>query len=467
MFIRQIYTTCLAQASYYLESDGIAAVIDPIRDVDQYLELARERQAKIAFIFISHFHADFVSGHLELQQKSGATIVFGPLAKPDYPAHIAKDHELFKLGSTQVELLHTPGHTIESSCFLLYDETGKAEAIFTGDTLFIGDAGRPDLLSGNLDANELAGQLYDSIHQKIKPLSDEVLVYPGHGAGSACGKKLSRELTSTIGEQKKHNYVFLLDRNSFIEAVCDDQPIAPPYFFKDAQINKRGYQPLDEVLKNKLIPLSVKEFKAIQNEGTLVLDTREAAVFARQFIPGSINISLEGQFAVWAGTVLDFNQALLLVTEPGDEKTALIRLARIGYENIKGYLDGGFTAWLEADENCDHIRSISLYELKASIGAHFFELLDVRNKAEFDHERLNTPLHIPLEELRQRLEELDPDKHLAIYCAGGYRSMIAASMLKREGFCHLVNLEGGISKIRHYFPELILHGTLDSGKQTV
>ncbi|MGZ4033959.1 MAG: MBL fold metallo-hydrolase [Bacteroidia bacterium] len=452
MLIQQIYTKCLSQASYYIESEGTAAIVDPIRDIDCYVKMADERKAKIRYVFITHFHADFVSGHLELAKKTGAIIVFGPHAKPHYPALVAEDSQYLSVGKCKIEVLHTPGHTIESTCFLLYDENKKPYAIFSGDTLFVGDVGRPDLLSGNLDAKELASMLYDSIQKKIKILPDEVIVYPGHGAGSACGKNLGKETQSTIGEQKKLNYALRLGKEEFITAVTTDQPLAPAYFFKDAQININGYENLDNVLQRSLKALSVNDFKEERDKGAIIIDVREASAFGRQFIKGAINIGLDGQFAIWAGTLIDFNHPLILVTDPGKEKESMIRLARIGYDNIKGYLDGGIISWTNAKEETDSIETVTIKELK-SLTVYY--LLDVRKQSEFEKEKIPESLHIPLEELNSRMHELDINNNYAVYCVGGYRSMIAASILRRNRFKNILNIEGGITKIKNTFPELV------------
>ena len=457
MIIQQIYTKCLAQASYYIESEGLAVIVDPIRDIDCYLEIASERKAKIIYVFITHFHADFVSGHLELARKTGCIIVFGPSAKPNYPALVTKDRQCLSVGKCEIKVLHTPGHTIESTCFLLYDENKKPHAVFTGDTLFVGDTGRPDLLSGNLNAKELASMLYDSIQIKIKSLPDEVIVYPGHGAGSACGKNLGKETQSTIGEQKRTNYALKLSKEEFIAIVTTDQPLAPAYFFKDAQINMNGYESLDNILQRSLKDLSAKNFKTEMDAGAIVVDTRAAIVFGQKFVKGAINIGLDGQYAIWAGSLIDFNHPLVLIANEGDEKESLVRLARIGYENIRGYLKGGIDAWEIANGETDSIKSATINELKSSSVSHLYNLLDVRKKSEVEKERLTGSFYIPLEELNNRMEELDKSKRYAIYCAGGYRSMIAASLLKKNGFEHILNIEGGINQVKNTSPELILH----------
>lgn len=453
MFIQQIYTQCLSQASYYIESDGIAAIIDPIRDVDNYLKLAAQRKAQISYVFLTHFHADFVSGHMELAAAAGALIVLGPHASPHYPAVIARNRESFTLGRCRVEVLHTPGHTLESSCFLLYDEKDKPSALFSGDTLFIGDVGRPDLLSGNLDARELAYMLYDSIRDKIKSLPDDVIVYPGHGAGSACGKNLGKETISTIGEQKRTNYALQLERNDFIDAVTAGQPFAPPYFFKDAAINMNGYESLDSVLKQSVQGLTAERFRKEIAGGALVLDTRDAAGFGKGFIKGAVNIGLDGQFALWAGTLLPFDVPLLLVTAPGSEREAIIRLARIGYDRVTGYLANGMDAWKAAGGETDQVETVSISTWQFIHPG--YTLLDVRRPGEFQQGHLRKALHIPLEQLESRLQELGREQRYAVYCAGGYRSMIAVSILRRNGFEHLLNIEGGIAAVKIVYPGLI------------
>lgn len=450
MFIQQIYTKCLSQASYYIESDGVAAIVDPLRDTDQYLKIAAHRKAQITFVFLTHFHADFVSGHMELAAAAGALIVLGPKAKPHYPAVIARDKEAFTLGSCRIQVLHTPGHTIESSCFLLYDEKNRPHALFSGDTLFIGDTGRPDLLSGNLSAAELAGMLYDSLQDKLKVLPDDVIVFPGHGAGSACGKNLGNETRSTIGAQKQSNYALQLGRELFIASVTTGQPFAPPYFSRDAAINRNGYESLENVLSQSVQPLTAERFRKEMNNGALVLDTRAAAAFGKSFIRGALNIGLEGQFAQWAGTVIDFDAPLLLVTEPGTEREAIIRLARIGYDHVIGYLQHGMDAW---PGEADAISTVSITDWQ--FNHHDYQLLDVRRAAEYSASHLYHSLHIPLEQLAERLQELHPEKQYALYCAGGYRSMIAASLLRRNGFRHLLNIEGGIASVKAIYPELL------------
>lgn len=451
MYIEQIYTKCLAQASYYIESKSFAAIVDPIRDVDNYINIISQRNSTLKYIFITHFHADFVSGHIELAKRTGAIIVFGPLAKPNYEAIIASDNELFTLGNCKIEVLHTPGHTIESSCFLLYNENKEAFALFSGDTLFVGDVGRPDLLSGNLDATELASQLYTSIHNKIMVLSDDIVVYPGHGAGSACGKNLAKETFSSIGIQKKINPMLNLNKEQFIENVTNNQPLAPSYFFKDALINKQGYDLLDDILKKSNIALSADEVESEIKNNTIIIDTRSADEFEKGYIPNSINIGLDGQFAIWVGTLIPFNHPLVIVAPNGDEHIAIIRLARIGYENVKGYLKGGINTW---NKELNTIKCIETNELKNSITNNKYTLIDVRKKNETITEPYSNAINIPLDELTSRLSELNKNNSYAIFCAAGYRSMIAVSILKKEGFNNVVNIRNGIKGLKNAFHQL-------------
>lgn len=455
MYIEQIYTNCLAQASYYIESDGEAAVIDPMRDIDQYVALAEKRKAKIKYIFLTHFHADFVSGHLDLAKKTEATIVLGPNAKPQYPAFIADNKYHFYIGKTKIKILHTPGHTVESSCFLVFNENKEPYALFSGDTLFIGDVGRPDLLSGNLSQEELASMLYDSINEKIRPLPDNVIIYPGHGAGSACGKNLSKETSSTLGEQKKNNYALSdITKAEFISLVTTEQPNAPAYFFKDASINIKGYNTLDSIIEKSLRPLTIPEVKKQMEEGTVILDTR-LLVNCEEFIKDSIIIGLEGQFAVWCGTLLDFEKKIILVTDPGKEREVIVRLSRVGFEKVAGYLNASIQDWMICGENVDIINTIDVCPVKEKLFDGSFILLDVRNRTEAAKEKINGSIHIPLDELPSKMDTLPKNKKYLVYCAGGYRSVIAISLLKRNGFENLVNASGGINKIKNTCVELI------------
>ncbi len=457
MYIQQIYTNCLAHAAYYIESEGEAVIIDPLRDIETYLDMAQTRNAKIKYVFETHFHADFVSGHLELARKTDAVIVYGPKAKPGYTALVADDHEKFKLGKLNIELLHTPGHTIESSCFLLYNEAGQPHCIFTGDTLFVGDVGRPDLMSGNFNKEELAALLFDSLNTKIKTLPDEVIVYPGHGAGSACGKNIGKETSTTIGAQKSTNYAMKENnKDKFIQAVCSGLPTPPPYFFKDAVINIKGYDSLESSLKISLSALSPAEFKTELEKGALILDTRPADVFAKGFISGAINIGLNGDYAVWVGTVVDFNTPLVLVTEKGKEEESVIRLARIGYDNIKGHLAGGMETWLYAGYKEDQVQSLETDEVKRMLKTNEYVLIDVRREDEFAAAKIKDALNIPLQILKSKIKELDRNEKYLVHCAGGYRSMIAVSLLKQAGIHRVYNVNGGISRLKQELPELLV-----------
>lgn len=460
MIIEQIYTNCLAHAAYYIESNGMVAIIDPLRDIDVYIQKAKTNGGTIKYIFETHFHADFVSGHIDLANKTGASIIFGPKAEPNYNAFIAKDGKVFILGDIRIKAIHTPGHTIESTCYLIYDEQGKEHSIFTGDTLFVGDVGRPDLMSGNLKKEELAALLYDSLNEKIKTLPGNVIVYPGHGAGSACGKNIGKETSSSIGEQRKHNYALRAsNKDEFIKVVTADLPSPPPYFFKDAAINKNGYQSFDKVIKNNLKPLSIKNFIGEIKNGALILDTRDAITFGKCFINGAINIALNGDFAVWVGTLIEFNTPIVLVTSEGQEKEAITRLARIGFENIKGYLKDGLVSW-KIDKQwtnsipfCDTIKSLSLMKTGKYV------LLDVRKKSEVEHEKIKNSVHISLNELKSKLPLLDKNEKWLVYCAGGYRSMIAASLMKAYGISNVSNIDGGIKLVKKSAPEIIEIGT--------
>ncbi len=446
MFIKQLYTNCLAQAAYYVESNGEALIIDPLREPEPYIELANERKAKIKYVFETHFHADFVSGHQEISRRTGAVIVYGPKAKPEYQALIAMDKEIFNLGKIKLQVLHTPGHTIESSCFLIYDEANLPACIFTGDTLFVGDVGRPDLLSGNLSKEELAGMLYDSLNNKIKTLPNQVIVYPGHGAGSACGKNIGKETQSTIGEQKAKNYALQnISKDEFIRAVTNGLVSPPPYFFKDAAMNISGYDSNEIMFKREKKPLDVSEFETEIAKGCLILDTRNAADFEKGFIPGSINIGLNGDFAVWVGTLIEFNQPLLLVCEPGKEKESIIRLARVGYDHIKGYLKNGIDTWKNAGQKINKITSVEYKKLKTKMSGKKFLMLDVRRPNENAGANISGSINIPLNTLEHKIPLLNKTQPYLVYCAGGYRSMIAASILKKHGIKTILNLKGGIN----------------------
>ncbi|MCZ8022228.1 MAG: MBL fold metallo-hydrolase [Cyclobacteriaceae bacterium] len=451
MYIEQLYTNCLAEAAYYIESEGEAAIIDPLRETTPYLEKAKERKTTIKYIFETHFHADFVSGHIDLSKKTNAPIVYGPLANTKYDVINAKDGQEFTIGKIKLKVLHTPGHTPESSCYLLLDEHGKEHAIFTGDTLFVGDVGRPDLLDGVMTREELAGMLYDSLNNKIKTLPDAVVVYPAHGPGSACGKNIGKETFSTIGEQKKVNYALQNQtKEEFIEKVTDGILPPPAYFFEDARINRDGYAPIDEVMANNAKALSASLFKKEVEKGAIILDTRKADDFEKGFIKGSINIGLNGQYAVWVGTLVDIKKPLLLVAEEGKEEEAVLRLARVGYENVLGYLAGGVKNW---NEPLDTITSIHPHEIPTYKKAGF-DVLDVRKPGEWFAGHLKDAQFLPLADFPVNLKETDNEANHVIHCAGGYRSMIAISIMKRHGFTgKLVNVYGGFGEMKKILAE--------------
>lgn len=453
MKIEQIYTGCLAEAAYYIESNGEAAIIDPLREVSPYLKKAEQNGAQIRYIFETHFHADFVSGHIDLAEKSGAVIVYGPTAVTDFEAHVAKDGEQFKLGDITITALHTPGHTLESTTYLLTDENGKAHCIFTGDTLFIGDVGRPDLAQkGSLTMDDLAGMLYDSLSSKIKPLADDVIVYPAHGAGSACGKSMSKETFDTLGHQKEVNYALkAATKEQFIREVTDGILPPPQYFAKNAAMNKGGYERIDTIYKKGLVALSPEAFEVAANEtGALILDTRDPQVFAKGFIPNAINIGLNGQFAPWVGALItDLKQEILLVTDEGKEEEAITRLARVGYDHTIGYLAGGIAAWQAAGKETDQITSISAEAFEAAVNAdESLTALDVRKPGEYEAEHLEMTLARPLDYINDWTSSLNPDDTYYIHCAGGYRSMIAASILKARGIDKVIDIAGGYGAIK-------------------
>lgn len=457
MYIEQLYTNCLAEAAYYIESEGEAAIIDPMRDIEPYLKIAEQRGTKIKYVFETHFHADFVSGHIDLARKTGAEIIYGPHAKPNFQATIATDNQKFQLGKLSLKVLHTPGHTEESSCFLLSDEEGNLHSIFTGDTLFVGDVGRPDLaVKSNLTKEDLAAMLYESINNKIKTLPDSLIVYPAHGAGSSCGKNIGKETTSTIGIQKKTNYALQeMSKIDFIKAVTDGLTEPPKYFFVDAMINKTGYESIDKVMDENTNPLTLAEFVTEMEKGALVLDVRFPDEFEKAHIPNSINIGLNGQFAMWVGALLDVKTPILLLVEDGKESEAILRLARVGYENVKGFLKGGIQIWKDAGKETASVKSISATEFAANLKTDD-HVLDVRNSGEFSSGVLPQSELIPLGLLEQELAKLNPSEHFYIHCAGGYRSMIASSLLKRKGFHNLTNIYGGMDKIKKTTVQLVI-----------
>ena len=458
MKIEQIYTGCLAQGAYYIESNGEAVIIDPLREVGPYIEKAKASNAKIKYIFETHFHADFVSGHLDLSEKTGASIVYGPTANPNFEAHIAADNEVFKVGNITLTTIHTPGHTMESTCFLLKDENGKATAIFTGDTLFIGDVGRPDLAQkviADLTQEKLASHLFDSLRNRIMPLADDIIVYPAHGAGSSCGKNMSKETSDTLGNQKKTNYALnpKLSREEFIEQVLDGLLPPPAYFPQNVMMNIQGYDSLDKVMERGKKALSPKEFEAVANAtGAVVIDTRSQAAFKHSFIPNSIFIGIDGSFASWVGTLIpDLKQELLIVTEPGREKEVITRLARVGYDFALGYLEGGLSAWEKAGFEIDTMASVSPEKFAELLKTEELNVLDVRKESEYNAQHVDYKhvLNLPLDFISQNMEKVNRDKTYYIHCAGGYRSVIAASIFKSRGFENVVDIEQGFGGIQN------------------
>lgn len=450
-YIEQMYTGCLAEAAYYIESNGEVAIIDPIRETEPYIQKVKSRNGKIKYIFETHFHADFVSGHLDLAKKTGAKIVYGPTAETDFDAYIAKDNEEFKVGDITIKVLHTPGHTLESTTYLLIDEDGKERYIFTGDTLFIGDVGRPDLaVKGHLTERELAGLLYESLRNKIMPLPDDIIIYPAHGPGSACGKNIGKETFDTLGNQKKKNWALQnISKEQFIKEATTGLLPPPQYFPKNALLNKSGYESIDAVMEREYIPLSIKEFKEKMETGALVLDTRPSSEFAAAHIPGSINIALDGgPFAVWVGTLIeDLKTPILLISPENREKESIIRLARVGYENCLGYLEGGINTWINAKEKVSNIHQIDAEEFAKRYKAENITVIDVRKPTEYNNARLEKAKNIPLDFIQKHLAEFDKNQQYYIHCAGGYRSVIAASILKKNGIENIIDIKGGFSAI--------------------
>lgn len=456
MKIEQIYTGCLAQGAYYIESDGEAVIIDPLREVEPYIRKAEKNNARIKYVLETHFHADFVSGHLDLSNKTGAPIVYGPNAQPEFPFYPAKDGEELKVGRATIKVIHTPGHTMESTCYLLKDENGKEAGLFSGDTLFIGDVGRPDLaqkVKSGLTQDKLAGYLFDSLRNKIMPLPDEVIVYPAHGAGSACGKNMSKETTDTLGHQKQTNYALRanMTKEEFIKEVTTGLVPPPAYFPLNVMMNIQGYESIDKVLERGLHAMSADAFETAANEtGALMLDVRAAQNFARGFVPNSINIGLEGSFAPWVGAMIpDIKQEILLVCEPGTEEEAITRLSRVGYDHVIGYLDGGIEAWKKAGKEPDTITSITAHEL-AGIQAKEpgVCILDVRKKSEYQSEHIIDAENAPLDSINDSMAMIDKNKTCYVHCAAGYRSMIFVSTLRARGFSNLVDVQGGFKAIK-------------------
>lgn len=450
MVVEQIYTGCLAQGAYYIESEGEAAIIDPLREVAPYIKKAEKNNAQIKYVFETHFHADFVSGHIDLAEKTGATIIYGPSANPEFKAHIAQDGEEFKLGKYTIKTLHTPGHTLESSCYLLSDETGKPLYLFTGDTLFIGDVGRPDLAQrGTITMEDLASMLYDSLETKIKTLPDDVIVYPAHGAGSACGKNMSKETSDTIGNQKRTNYALLAtSREQFIKEVTDGLATPPQYFPINVMMNKKGYTSIDSVLEKGLKALNPMAFELeAEANDALILDVRTDAEFAQGFVPNSINIGLGGQFAPWVGELItDIKQPILLITPEGKEEETVTRLSRVGYDNTIGYLEGGFAAWKAAGKDVDTVNRISAEELAAQWSKDEI-VYDVRRDGEYAAEHIEEAYHRPLSLINDWVTGIDKKQHFFMHCAGGYRSMMAASILKARGYDNFTEVAGGFAAI--------------------
>ena len=452
MYLQQIYTGCLSEAAYFVESNGEAIVIDPLRDTQEYVKLAKEHKAKIKYIFETHFHADFVSGHLDLGKQTGAPIVYGPGTEANFAFHLAKDGEIFKVGDVTVEAIHTPGHTLESTCYLLRDEKGKPFCIFTGDTLFVGDVGRPDLSSGNLSSAELASIMYDTIQNKILRLDDNVIVYPAHGPGTSCGKNLGPETDTTIGIQKRTNYALRPQtREEFIGAVTSGLDEAPAYFSLNAKINKEGYDSLDDVKRKALTPLSVKDFKLKIAENILILDTRNISEFPKGFVPDSLYIGLDGRFAEWAGSLLPFDKPIILVTDVGKEDETIVRLARVGIDKVEGYLEGGFEAWKKAGEKIDLIIEIDPDELAMDIPFdQNLVIADVRKENEFAEGHVKNAINLPLNEMMDpaQIAQLEENQNIYIHCGSGYRSLIAASILKKHGYHNIRNIIGGWTSIK-------------------
>lgn len=454
MKVEQIYTGCLAQGAYYIESNGEAAIIDPLREVEPYIEKAKKNNVDIKYVFETHFHADFVSGHVDLSNKTGAPIIYGPNANPDFDATIAADGQEFKIGNATIKVLHTPGHTMESTCYLLMDENGKATSLFSGDTLFIGDVGRPDLAQkgADLTQEDLAATLFDSLRNKIMPLADDIIVYPAHGAGSACGKNMSKETTDTLGHQKETNYALRADmtKEEFIKEVTTGLMPPPAYFPLNVMMNKKGYESIDTVLERGLMALSPEGFEAAANEtGALILDTRAPQTFAQGFVPNSINIGIDGNFAPWVGALIpDIKQQILLIADEGREEEVVTRLSRVGYDYSIGYLKGGFDAWKNSGKEVDSITSITAEEFADINDDQDINILDVRKSSEHLSEHIVDAENYPLDNINDNMEVLNKNKTYYVHCAGGYRSMIFTSILKARGYENLVDVKGGFKAIK-------------------
>jgi hydroxyacylglutathione hydrolase len=452
MTVEQIYTGCLAQGAYYIVSENEAVIIDPLRETKPYTDRLEKDEVQLKYIFETHFHADFVSGHVDLSKKTGAPIVYGPTANPDFEAIIAEDGQIFEIGKIKIKVLHTPGHTMESSTYLLIDENGKETAIFSGDTLFLGDVGRPDLAqkAASMTQEELAGILYDSLQNKIMPLADDIIVYPAHGAGSACGKNMQKETVDTLGNQKKTNYALNQpNKESFVKEVLDGLSAPPKYFGMNVALNKGGYEDFDVVLKKGSHPVSAEDFESVaEDAGALILDTRNAAEFQKGYVPNSINIGLQGDFAPWVGAmIVDVQQPILLITDSNAEEEAITRLARVGFDNVIGYLQGGFEAWKISANEIDTVNRISAEAFANQFTADS-KVIDVRNETEYAAEHVNEAYSRPLVDINEWAATLDNDEHFYLHCAGGYRSMIAASILNSRGIRNFTEIEGGFNKIK-------------------
>ncbi|MNF28097.1 Beta-lactamase hydrolase-like protein [compost metagenome] len=453
MQIEQIYTGCLAQGAYYITSNGEAVIIDPLREIQPYLDRLERDNVKLKYIFETHFHADFVSGHIDLSKNTGAPIVYGPTAKPEFEAIVASDNQLFEVGNIKFKVLHTPGHTMESTTYLLIDENGKDYAIFSGDTLFIGDVGRPDLAqkAASMTKEQLAATLYHSLRTKIMTLADDVIVYPAHGAGSACGKNMSKETVSTIGNQKASNYALRANMTEaeFVTEVTEGLLPPPAYFGMNVAMNKKGYQSFETVLNNGMRAIEVSDFEKVADDtGALLLDTRNNADFAKGFIPQSINIGINGDFAPWVGALIaDVNQPIILITDAGREEEAVTRLSRVGFDNLIGHLKGGFDAWVKAGEEVDTVKRITAEQFADEVKIGESEIIDIRKESEYCAEHIEDAYNKPLSYINDWIKDINPEKHFYLHCAGGYRSMIAASILEARGFRNFTEIEGGFSAI--------------------
>lgn len=452
MKIEQIYTGCLAQGAYYIESNGEAAIIDPLRETQPYTERLKKDSVTLKYIFETHFHADFVSGHLDLSRKTGAPIVYGPTANPEFEAIIAEDHQLFEIGNIKIKVLHTPGHTLESTTYILIDEAGIETAMFSGDTLFLGDVGRPDLAqkAANMTLENLAGMLYDSLYTKILPLADDITVYPAHGAGSACGKNMMKETIDTLGNQKKVNYALNQpSKEAFIEAVTDGLLPPPAYFGMNVTMNKIGYQSFEKVLSQGMTTLSVEEFENVAEQlGVLILDTRTNGDFAKGYIPQSINIGLKGDFAPWVGAMIaDVNQPILLVTELGMEEETVTRLSRVGFDKVLGHLKGGFQTWVDAGKEIDTVQRMTATEFASKFKSKDRLVIDVRKESEYAAEHIENAYNKPLAYINEWVKDIDPKQPFYLHCASGYRSMITASILQARGYRNFIEIEGGFNAL--------------------